>query len=798
MRFVSFFGEREKSVTYSYHRRGVGKGYHPDLQREENDLDIYDIVNGALFCAKPVSWQGAHLLDMAVDIRIDLAKNYFTDHIELTQVENSAFSSIEVFDMTEDGLRKIGAYTAETDTCVESEKIFIPLGVVCRIIVIRVTGCFRDFGIEHLDIMGVEDIDNAVYPIPEACTFGDGFFTVSNGAFVAASDENAVFAAEYMASMMKEKYNILLPTHPNEGAIRFEYVDRCDDGYEISVTHEQCIVRSSTRLGFLYAVSVLFEQFDGHQLRCVAIQDKPFMNFRGVHLALPARKNIPFFKALVQKIFIPMRYNAVFLQFSGALRYDAFPEIGEGWQQSCRAYENGSAPLPAHYGFVGHDILTKEEVRDLCDYIKSFGFELIPEIQSWGHTQYITTAYPKLGEPENTADDDVDLYKADAKLQAAAAHCMCPCHSEYYRVIFAIAEEVIEVAKPQHYVHMGHDEIYYVALCDKCRKIGAPKLYAQEVTALHDFLQSKGLTMMIWSDMLQEPEYDTRHAIDDIPKDIIMLDFTWYFHPEADIEDNLLQHGFKVVFGNMYSSHYTRYESRSHKQGVMGAEVSTWVYCDEETYAYEGKMYELVYGANLMWDSRYNAAMRLSYDAITRPLLWRLRESFGSLQYSASHAIPIEKPCMDFDIDLPCAVCSSGQEEISFDISENAKLISILWATDKNDRRVMWEKPFSIGTIVVTFEDGSRYTENIRYALNIFNKYSTYAKPIPSFLFRHEGYIGTYYTKPHSLKAHDGTDRTLGEHFIKIPEGKRPKTLSVVHAVNTDSSICIYDLQSHT
>ena len=38
MRFVSFFGEREKSVTYSYHRRGVGKGYHPDLQREENDL----------------------------------------------------------------------------------------------------------------------------------------------------------------------------------------------------------------------------------------------------------------------------------------------------------------------------------------------------------------------------------------------------------------------------------------------------------------------------------------------------------------------------------------------------------------------------------------------------------------------------------------------------------------------------------------------------------------------------------------------------------------------------------------
>lgn len=797
MRFVSFFQDKEESMTYSYHRRGVDQSYHPDLQKEDDELRVYDQSSGALFHSKPVSWKGECLLDMAVDIHIDFGKKLFADHIEIIQIEESAFSSIEIFDITEGHFKKIGVYTAETNTCVASKKIFISLGVSCRTIAIRINGCFRNFGIENLSIMGVEDIDSAVYPIPENCTLNDGDFFISKGTAISASDENAVFAAGYMANTIKDKYGISLSVNNSGGQIRFESVTRCDDGYEISVTREKCTVKSCTKLGFLYAVCVLVERFNGNRITCMEITDKPFLNLRGVHLALPERKNIPFFKSLIKNIFIPMRYNTVFLQFSGAMQYDAFPEIADRWLTSCRDYESGSGLRPAHYEFVGHEVLAKEEVRDLCDYIKSFGFELIPEIQSWGHTQYITSAYPELGEREDASNNGVNLYKADAKLQTGAPHCMCPCHKDYYDVTFTIANEIIDVAKPQRYVHMGHDEIYHVALCDKCRKIGAAKLYAKEVTCLNDFIKSKGLTMMIWADMLQEEDYDTRFAIDDVPKDIIMLDFTWYFHPEADIEDNLLKHGFKVVFGNLYSSHYPRYEFRSRKEGVIGAEISTWVYCDEKTYAFEGKMYELVYGANLIWDSSYNSSMRLSYNEIIKPFLWKLRKDFGSLKYSVSNALEIEKTCCDSDVSLNYAICSPDKAEIGFDISENAKLVSILWATDKNDRRVMWEDPFSIGTLTAIFEDGSRYSEDILYALNIFSKRSVYAKPTPSFLFRHEGYIGTYYTKPHQLKANDGTDCTLGEHFIKIPQGKRLKRLSVTHSCNTDSNICIYGVNYH-
>ena len=83
--------------------------------------------------------------------------------------------------------------------------------------------------------------------------------------------------------------------------------------------------------------------------------------------------------------------------------------------------------------------------------------------------------------------------------------------------------------------------------------------------------------MMIWGDMLQPvTKYLTPPAVDLIPKDIVLLDFIWYFHLDKDIEDHLLERGFKVIMGNMYSSHYPRYEARRSKKGILGAEVSTW------------------------------------------------------------------------------------------------------------------------------------------------------------------------------------------------------------------------------
>ena len=115
-------------------------------------------------------------------------------------------------------------------------------------------------------------------------------------------------------------------------------------------------------------------------------------------------------------------------------------------------------------------------------------------------------------------------------------------------------------------------------------------LFALHVNKVHAHLKKKALGMMIWSDMLQPvTTYLTPPAVDLIPKDIILLDFIWYFHVDKDIEDPLLERGFKVIMGNMYSSHYTRYETRRAKEGIIGAEVSTWAHADEDNFREAGQ-----------------------------------------------------------------------------------------------------------------------------------------------------------------------------------------------------------------
>ena len=176
-------------------------------------------------------------------------------------------------------------------------------------------------------------------------------------------------------------------------------------------------------------------------------------------------------------------------------------------------------------------------------------------------------------------------------------------------------DEVVEVFGPLRYVHMGHDEVYTMAECERCRGQRRAELYAHDVNAIHDYLKKKGIGMMVWADMLQAFRYYSGpEAIDMIPKDIVMLEFVWYFRTWADTEDVLLDKGFEVILGNCYSSHFTRFESRSAKEGVIGAQVSVWSGTNEEDIGRLGKLYDFVYSANGTWSDACQDELRWTLD----------------------------------------------------------------------------------------------------------------------------------------------------------------------------------------
>ena len=102
---------------------------------------------------------------------------------------------------------------------------------------------------------------------------------------------------------------------------------------------------------------------------------------------------------------------------------------------------------------------------------------------------------------------------------------------------------------------------------------------------------------------------------------------------DKDIEDNLLPKGFEVILGNMYSSHFPRYDSRIVKEGISGAQVSSWVITSEDVMAREGKIYEFLYSGQMLWSADYSKHARYSYDKIVSEMMPKMRELLGDKKY---------------------------------------------------------------------------------------------------------------------------------------------------------------------
>lgn len=812
MKFKAFSNvTSDNTVTYSYTKRGTVENYWPNNMCERIDgKAFYDKTCGNLFYGIEVSWMGATLLDKSVDININLGEVQYVDHIYIQQSKDSKPRSVEILTLDQNELKKIGVYS--TGEVITEEEITISVGYYCDNVVIRLNGAYENVGIKKLDIFSATEMENMVYPMPTDIAINEGVLSFDKITGIYTTDKEIMPAARYFSERLKENFGEEVSYKKYGDGVYMVWSERKDDGYDIEVNEEGCIISAGCLRGLMYAVDALMQLADESGFKYCKISDKPMMEFRGVHIALPARKDIPFLKKFIREVAVPMRYNSVIIQISAAMRYDNYPEINAAWLRSIDNYHKGLWPKPAHYGFIGGDILEKSEVAELCDYIRSFGLEIVPEIQCLSHAQYITTAYPELAEVDLNTDVKKfeDLYVGDEGAHSFYHHNMCPLHEKYYDYVFGIADEVVEVMKPERYLHMGHDEIFLMGACEKCIQEDKAKLFGDEVTKLNEYVKSKNLTMMIWSDMLQGERlfgevYSTPEAINYIPKDVRLLDFTWYFHPELDLEDKLLANGFQVAMGNMYSSHYPRYDYRSKKQGVFGAEVSTWVACNEKTYAYEGKLYDMCYSANMMWNPAYDSTFRRSYNEIIKQILWKTKcrianiaeegEAVSKELDGSIRNIPNE---LLWHIPYDKAIKLSVQKpETTVAIEDYADTVFVVHATDMGADRVMWHDPFRIGEYTLIYEDDSSFSTEVSFGENIHRHAQSYGAPIVSVLFRHQGYTGTYSAKPICGKDVNGRDYTLLALPIKNPDPeKKIKELRLKHMRDTDASIFVYEVQT--
>ena len=193
-----------------------------------------------------------------------------------------------------------------------------------------------------------------------------------------------------------------------------------------------------------------------------------------------------------------------------SLRFDALPE----------------AASPNAY--------TRPELHDLLDHASDRGVTVIPEVETLGHTRFITRHRPDLDALRENDDEFTSL---------------CPVHPRTREIVAALLDEVCDVFDSEH-VHVGLDEVNFGQhpLTREALRTRTPgDVFAEHIRFLHDRLAARGRRLMMWGDhLLKDPS-----IVAALPESIRrgMLVANWQYAPTIPPHSTatLQRAGFDVV-----------------------------------------------------------------------------------------------------------------------------------------------------------------------------------------------------------------------------------------------------------
>ena len=762
-----------QNVKFSYTRVGGKHAFDPEI-----------LENGEKF----FKWD--RIYNAGLEIHAELDKEYYVGSLTLPLVGNARVCGIKVF--SRDGI--VGVYSAGTG-CAKGGKITVEVGVFTDNLTVRIETGADDVCFTDPEIFVCRD-DGApfVWPVPKKAEYFDG--TVKISRIVGAGDD-AEFAADYLSDLLSRRFGDVL----SSDGVPVTLVISEDESYQherytVSVTKQGIILTAARRLTLLYAAHTLLSLYSEGGFRLCEIDNAPSKEFRGYHMGLPRRVNLEFAKRLFREILLPLGYNTLFVQIIAAMEFDRHPEITEAWARELAV----NPKFQHHYMGCEGETISKKEVAELMDYARELGFEIIPEVQSLSHIPWLTLSHPEIGEVV-TADRAVDDTRdEDERPELRHPFCYCPSNEKTYELLFDVMDEIIEVTKPQRFVHIGHDEVYYMGLCDKCKDTPHDVLFARDVNRIYNHLKELGYRTMMWSDMIQPvTKYQTPGAIKMLPKDIVMLDFIWYFHLDKDIEENLYPEGYDVIGGNLYSSHFPRYNKRAKAEKFIGGEVSSWCAVSEYRMGKKGKFFDLTYTAEMLWNpENYDDGQRRVFSHLISKYIQPVQRDLIRGKYNVSgyektdFSLPAgvtKKIPRELLAAYPHAIIADGAE---VKIGGAYERFVIEHTTLEREMRVPWQELKLSGEYTLCYADGSKEIVRAEYAGGVMHYNSAYGYPLPEAVHRHTGYVGTWFADPvYEGKTEHGEELLVLGYVVENPHPEKEVEKITYQAAETDISVVV-------
>jgi len=173
----------------------------------------------------------------------------------------------------------------------------------------------------------------------------------------------------------------------------------------------------------------------------------------------------------------------------------------------------------SHPEFFTHkNALTAAQVRELVAYGQQRGVELIPEIESFGHTKFIT-AVEQYADLRDHNPNNVDK-------RSSTFSSVIPSHPKVLRLFEDIYRETTALF-PSRYLHGGCDEVAWgdseftkKVLKNKSRA----QVWAQYINDLNGIARKAGKEFIVWGD---HPLNEDPEILGYLSKDIILMDWEY-------------------------------------------------------------------------------------------------------------------------------------------------------------------------------------------------------------------------------------------------------------------------------
>ncbi len=341
------------------------------------------------------------------------------------------------------------------------------------------------------------------------------------------------------------------------------------DSYSINVSPSGVCVRAADGKSLLDGISTLVQLIvpkelgegrESFYISSAEVHDAPAIPFRAVHFCVfPETKLYNIEKSIHLAGFLKMTH--VILEFWGTYRFECRPELS--WE--------------------GHSY-TKAEIKPLIDLARSYGMEVIPMSNQFGHA---TQSRGGMGRHVvlNRNQRLSRLFEPDG-------WTWCLSNPDTYKLLADIREELSDLCGEGKYFHLGFDESYSFATCDLCRRRVPHELLAEFINRLTEDVCRTGRRPILWHDMfINRSDFgegdivangsyfkDTYKAIDLLDRRIIMAD--WQYGYKNDFNPTtkfIMDKGFDTVVCPWDNWENIRSLSADAKRlGAYGIILTTW------------------------------------------------------------------------------------------------------------------------------------------------------------------------------------------------------------------------------